>query len=52
MVYFCVGGETSIPKMMGMFVGTNELVLIGQGMTAPVSGLVEEARISLLSRYS
>ncbi len=52
MVYFWVGGETSIPTMIGIFVGTNALVRMAQGITSPVSGLVDEAKINLLFLYS
>ena len=41
-----------MPTIIGMFVGTNELVLMGHGMTAPVSGFVEAANTSFLFRYS
>ena len=52
MVYFYVGGERIIPTMIGMLIGTKDDVRIGQEITSPVSGLVEEASTNFLCLYS
>ena len=44
-----------MPQMIGMLVGTKEQVRMAQGMTSPVSGLVEDAstrRLFLYASYS
>jgi len=50
MVTPMLGGDKSMPAMMGTLVGTKEQVLIAQGITAPVSGLVDEAMTKRLYR--
>ena len=52
MVYFYVGGERIIPTMIGMLIGTKDDVRIGQDITSPVSGLVEDASTNLLLLYA